>query len=128
MDPITLSSGAILTIHQTPFSVSKSLYQALLEESKSVKIEFGTDLDLNLWKDLFIVAMTSKKVEACMWECLKRALYNGEKINEQTFEPVEARRDYMGVLVEVAKYNVTPFLESLRSAYAQALAKGKISL
>jgi hypothetical protein len=127
MQEVSLPSGAKLSLGLTPFSVSKALYQALLEEARSVKVEFNTDLDINLFKDLFISAATSPKVEACMWKCLERCLYNGQRITEQTFEPVETRKDYIQVLIEVAKHNVIPFFESLRSAYDQAREKIKSS-
>lgn len=124
---VTLSSGAKLMLGHTPFTESKALYQALLEQAKEVTIDFNTDLDINLFKDLFIAAATSQKVDACMWVCLKRCLYNGQQITEQTFEPIEARKDYVKVIMEVAQHNVAPFFESLRSAYSQVQAREKSS-
>jgi hypothetical protein len=96
-----------------------------LEEAKTLKVDAGTDLDVNLWKDLFCASLSSRKIESCLWECMKRALYNGQRITEETFEPNEARVDYLEVSYEVAKHNVTPFLSGLSARFAPLLAKIK---
>jgi hypothetical protein len=124
-EKIKLPSGAELTISKTPFAVSKSLYQAILEEAKTSKIDAATEIDINLYKDLICTAFTSNKIEMCLWGCMKRALYNGEKITESTFEPDEARQDYYPVCIEVAKHNITPFLRGLSHALNPLLAKVK---
>ena len=46
-----------------------------------------------------------------------RCLYNGSKIDNDTFEAAEARQDYIKVCAEVAKENVAPFVKSLFADY-----------
>lgn len=117
-----LPSGAELRITLAPFSDSKALYQALLEEVKTLKWEASTEIDTNFIKDVVCVGLASKKFEAALWKCMERALYNNLKITEQTFEPVEARQDYIEACFEVAKENITPFLKTLMPLLSRARA------
>lgn len=119
-----LSSGAELNITVASFAESRDLYQAVLEEARSLKLDPDAEVDINLWKDLFCSAMGSKKIEKCLFVCMKRVTYNGMRITnpEETFEPVEARGDYMEVCLEVAKANILPFMKSLYAQYGQVLS------
>ncbi len=123
-----LPSGAELIITVAPFAVSRALYQSLLEEAKSLRIDPLSEIDVNLWKDVFASALSSKKVESCLEECMKRATYNGKRIDQDTFEPVEARQDYISVCFEVTKENVAPFTKSLYAEYKAILEKVKTFL
>lgn len=114
-----LPSGAELRITLAPFSDSKALYQAFLEEIKSLKWEASTEIDTNFIKDIFCVGLASKKFEAALWKCMERALYNNLKITENSFEPEEARQDYMVVCFEVAKENIMPFTKTLMPLFSQ---------
>ncbi len=125
---IDLPSGAILEVGLAPFGVSKALYQAVLEEAKTLKIDSKDELDVNLFKDIFCAGFSSKRIESCLDECMKRTLYNGKKIDSMTFEPEEARQDYMLVCFEVAKANISPFTKSLYAKYSDILGKLKASL
>lgn len=120
-----LPSGAELKVTVADFAVSKALYQAILEEAKAVHIDPVAEIDVNLFKDMFCACMSSKKVEVCLAECLKRVTYNGLKIDKDTFEPVEAREDFTTVCFEVAKENVAPFMKSLFAQFAPILGELK---
>lgn len=111
-----MPSGAKLAITVSPFAVSRSLYQAILEELKLTKLNPSDEIDINLFKDLMCIGFSSKKIEACIWECMKRVTYNGVKVTLETFEPLEAREDYFAACIEVIKENAMPFMKSL---YAQ---------
>lgn len=118
---VTLPSGAVLKLNSAPFKVSKALYQAVLEECKEVKISFDTPIDVNLIKDLFCTGFSSKKIEDALGKCFERCLYNGQKITDETFEPENARQDYLQVCIEVAKENIDPFMKSLYAQYGDIL-------
>lgn len=124
MREVKLPSGAVLKVAASPFAVSKALYQALLKELRAVPVSSKTDM-ASLYKDLFCVGFSSPAIEACLWECFKRCTYDcgkGElKIDEQTFEPVKNRDDYMRVCAEVAQENILPFAKSLYAEYQRAL-------
>ena len=122
-----LPSGAELKITVAPFADSRALYQAILEEAKGLKVDASTEIDVNLFKDLLCSLLASKKVESAIMLCMKRATYNGLKIDEQTFEPVEARQDYFEACFEVAKENIAPFTKSLYARFSPLLAKVNLS-
>jgi hypothetical protein len=125
MKEITLPSGAILKITLAPFSDAKALYQAFLEEMKTIEVSSTHDFT-NLFKNLVCIGFSSKKIESCLEVCLKRCTYNygkGDlKIDKDSFEPAENRGDYMSVCTEVAKENILPFMKSLYVQYQQLLA------
>lgn len=123
---VVLPSGAKLEITVSDFETSKALYQALLEEMKSVPINMDSAEDT--LKNILCSGLSSKKIERCMTECMGRATYNGLKISSETWEPIEARSDYILVCVEVSRDNVLPFTKSLFAQYADLFAKLKSTL
>jgi hypothetical protein len=123
MKEVTLPSGATLKITPSPFAVARDLFQAVTDELKAVHISASTEIDVNLFKDMFCAGLSSKRIEKCLMECLKKATYNGLKITEDTFEPVEAREDYVHVMLEVAKENLAPFMKSLFASFGDILKK-----
>ena len=125
MKEIKLPSGALLKITPSPFSDAKALYQAVLEDLRGLAMDSQTDMAA-LYKDLFCIGFSSKRIEVCLWECFKRCTYNGGngdlKIDKDTFEPISARDDYWTVCMEVAKENIHPFAKSLYAEYGHILA------
>ena len=126
MKEIKLPSGAILKIAPAPFENARALYQAVLEEAKTVAISSKDEL-ANVYKDLFCVGFSSKKIEAALGECFKKVLYcdkRGDlKIDKDTFEPLEARGDYVTVCMAVAKENIDPFVKGLYAEYKALFEK-----
>ncbi len=104
-----------------PFKDAKALYQAVLEEVKSLKLNPKDEIDVNLFKDLFCVGLSSKKIEAALWPCIERTTYDGHRITEETFEPEKAREDYVAVCMEVGKANIAPFAKNLMQQYSHIL-------
>lgn len=120
-----LPSGAILRIGLASFEQSRNLYQAVLEEAKAILIGSKTEM-ASVYKDLFCVGFSSKKIESCLWECFKHCTYNNGqtgdlKIDSDTFEPLAARDDYLTVCMEVARENIYPFVKSLYVEYEHVL-------
>lgn len=123
---VALPSGAKLAFNVAPFAEAKALYQAGLEEMKSLSLNDHAQVDANFWKDIFCVGLSSKKIEAALNVCLGRATYNGHKITNDTWEPIAAREDYMVVCFEVAKENILPFTKSLYAKYSHILEALKL--
>lgn len=124
----TLPSGAILKFNLASFTEGRALYQACLEELKSLSLDPEKEIDSNLFKDIFCAALSSKKIESCVWACFKRAtLSRGSsgdlKIDESSFESLEARQDYIPACFEVAKENIVPFAKSLYAEFRPLLDK-----
>lgn len=127
MKEVTLPSGRKIEITPAPFNDSKKLYQAFGGELLRVEIDGGKELS-NLIKNILCLGISSAAVEAALAPCLKRCTYNGVKILlPDTFEPVEAREDYLDICVEVAKENVSPFTKSLFAQF-KGLMVGVASL
>jgi hypothetical protein len=122
MREVRLESGATLRVSPAPFDIAKSLYQALLAEMRSVPVNAQTDM-VSIFKDIYCIGLSSKEVERYLWLCMERCQYNSGKgnlkIEPDTFEPVEARADFVQVCMEVAKENVGPFVKNLYAAYVQ---------
>jgi hypothetical protein len=125
---VKMPSGASLKINVAPFEVSKALYQAILEECKGIAVGGQTDLH-SVYKDLFCIGFSSKKIEACVWACFEKCTYDGTgadlRISKDTFEPLSARDDYMTACMEVTKANVLPFAKSLYAEYGHILREMK---
>jgi hypothetical protein len=120
---VTLPSGKKLQITLSSFAEGKALYKAVLEESRVLKLDPSAEADFNFFKDVFCTAFSSDKIEKCLEACMKRALYDGKRINADTFESVEAREDYTSVCWEVAQFNLRPFTKSLWQQLGQVVEK-----
>ena len=118
-----LPSGATLKIGLPPFAEARELFQAVMEELKSLKIDALTNIDVNFFKDIFCVGFSSKRIEVSLNKCLRRCTYNDLKIDESTFEPIESREDYLIVLFEVIQETISPFTKNLTALLSQAVAK-----
>lgn len=123
MRKVKLPSGAELTINPAPFVDAKYLYQALLREMKEINIDTQMEM-ANLYKELFCVGFSSPAIELALWKCLERCTYDNGKtgalrIDQDTFEPIESREDYLTVCTEVTKENVSPFVKTLFASYDQ---------
>lgn len=120
MTEFKLKSGNVLKISNIPFADANALYQAALKELKQVKLESKAEFG-NAVKDLFCLGFASREMQALLWEIFKRCQYcdkRGElKIDKDTFEPLEARADYMEVSVLVIKDVIGPFLNGLFAEY-----------
>ena len=123
-----LPSGAVLQIGLSSFADSKALYQAVLEECRMVTISgLGKSEMANLYKDLVCIGFSSPKIEKALNECFKQCLYNNGtgalKIDKDTFEPAEARQDYMNVCLAVLKENINPFVKSLYAEFGHLIGQ-----
>lgn len=127
MEPIKLPSGRELKITLSPFHVSRDLYQAMLEEIVNLKLDMHADIDGNLYKNIFCIALSSKKIEKALWKCMEKTTIDGIRVTEDSFEAEDHRDDYFNVMFEVAKANIQPFTKSLYAQYGHLLALVKKS-
>jgi hypothetical protein len=130
MKEIALPSGATLKISHTPFEVSLALNEAVIEELKGMDFSSETEM-LKIYKDLFCIGFSSKKIKECLWKCFERCTYNSGKgdfrIDKHTFDPEESRQDYATVCMEVAQYNIAPFVKAHSAKFSQVLESLKSS-
>ncbi len=122
---IILPSGASLDISTSSLEICENLLESVLEELKAVQLHLSSEVDIDMFKNLFCAAFSSKKVKLCLKECMKKVAYNGRKVDKDTFDPDEARGDYLLACFEVAKENLLPFMKPLAQQYSLILEKLK---
>ena len=129
-DPITLTSGAQLTLGIASFQEANDLKKALARELVAVNVNLTTlDIaklsadEMNSFKNVFFQILGSDAIESALWKCMARSLYNQTRISAETFQPEAAREDYHQVAWEVMVYSLRPFGKSLLSLFAQNLPK-----
>lgn len=109
----TLKSGRALEIPEMPFEVADELKMVVASEMKGTKLDGAQEVDFNFFKDILLVALSSRPIKAALKDCLKRCTYEGRRIDDQTFEPMAAREDYHEVCFEVLQETLRPFLKGL---------------
>jgi hypothetical protein len=119
---IKLPSGADLVVTPSPFEAARDLYQALMRAGLKLKLDGRVEIDYNFFKDVLFMGFSDKDIEHYVWECMKKAHYNKLPITKDTFEDVRARQDYIQVLFEVTKENVTPFTSGLYAPLKELMA------
>jgi len=134
---INLPSGATLEIQIASFAVGNSLFKTLCREFKNSGVLAGgitlkniADKDISVLAGPVLQAAGSDDVERCLWECFKTCLYNNTRITRDTFEPEEARGDYLKAAWEVLKTNLAPFFYGIdwkSLAASNAARKGQKS-
>lgn len=120
MREVKLPSGSVLKVSPAPFEDAKGLLKAVLAETKSVSLSSEREI-ADMLKDLFFVGFSSAYIESQLEKCIGRCLYNGVRISADTFEPHQARQDYLTVCAEVATENLGPFLKGLFAKLTETL-------
>lgn len=123
MEEKIMPSGATLRVTAAPFADSKRLYQAVLEEMRTMNLAPDRDIETELLREMFLVGFSSKKIDSTLSVCLARSLYNGIRIGEDTFEDERTREDYLIVCWEVAYANLSPFMKTLPLLLKSAIAQ-----
>lgn len=135
-----LDSGSTLEITRSPFALSHRLFKATMKElghvdlnfgvqGKSVKDVFKMDVNdqvINTIKNTLAKLLCSEEIEAILWLCFERALYNDQKITKDIFENETAAGDFLEISKEVMVYNLIPFSKGLQSLF-QGLPINKVS-
>lgn len=119
MKDFTAPSGAKVQIGVASWGNFQALQSAVFREAAKIGFDlkgFKMDTEINLgglistFANVFLTIAGSPEVYAAIWPCLEKSTYNGHKITQATFEPIEHRQDYLEILKEFAVFNVTPFL------------------
>lgn len=120
MNEILLKSGAVLVVNMAPFSASNKLLKVVMRELKTVDLELeNLDLakiatqDINTLKNAICQLLASDALEQSVFECMAKCTYNGSRVVKETFEPEDARGDYLPCAWEVIKANLRPFFSGL---------------
>lgn len=114
---VKLPSGAELEVQVAPLAAAEALSMAVASELRALRMDASQTIDVNFAKDLFCTAVASPAIKAALEPCMKRCLYAGLPISDDTFEPVDARQDLWLAKYEVAYDNVHPFMRGPLSRY-----------
>lgn len=120
MDPIQLKSGASLAVNIAPFAIGNKLMKTVARELSHVDFNLNlksfdelSDQDINVLKNVVFQLLASDAIEAAVMECMRKCLYNDQRITPETFESEIARPDYLPTVWEVMKANLRPFFAGL---------------
>lgn len=110
---VLLKSGAKLVVNMASFKESNALFKAYSSELKDVNVDFHNPYDLTFLTQLVLRGISSDQVRTALDVCMQRCTYNNLKIDDQTFESVKAREDYMPCAIQIAIENIKPFMKGL---------------
>lgn len=126
MKEIPLPSGAVLKISTIPFEAANNLKKVVMRDMKHLSLDSSKQV-LDLCKDYLCLAFGSDEVEKCLWECMKKCIYNSGsgdfKIDSQTFESVKAREDFTEVQFQVGSEALLPFSKGLFAVLQNLLGR-----
>lgn len=111
MTEIVVPSGAAVTINPASFEAAKTLEKAILREMGIS----GINNMANIISTALLI-VSSESVNAALWPCLARCLYEKEKIIQQTFDKPERRKDFYPLVQACLEENIGPLFDGLRSA------------
>lgn len=123
---VTLPTGAVLKINDAPFKDAHALYQAVLKMLVFAEVPEGKE-KRDVIKDYLPLTLASPEVHQAVMKCFERATYNEKKITDATFEPIEARKDFVQACIEVQIQNLDPFLAGVLLKSSAKPAKGDTS-
>lgn len=114
MTEFVSKSGAQVMIGLAPWKDAKELKNVIVSASVPLeKISF-TEKSLDDFLSKFIVIIDSAPVfQAAIWPCLIRCTRNQQKIEQSTFDSIEARADYYEIVEACVKENLRPLLEKI---------------
>lgn len=121
-EQIQLPSGSKIAITLLPFEEAWSVVQTITEVFENINVDLkGVDFAKIEAKDIYNLKspicsiLSNKKIIEAARICFKRTLYNGIKIDGQTFENKDNRKDFLLVVFHAIKENIAPFFANLSS-------------
>lgn len=92
------------------FKLKSVIQNALLSTGKNIEDLLDEDLGTVIFS-----LDGSEEVMLCLFECLKKSLYNGNAIKPDVFDDVKAREDLYEIFFNCIKVNLHPFLKTILS-------------
>ena len=99
-----------------------SLVEAFKLKSTIQKALLGQGLNIEQLMDVDIMTVimsldSSEEVTNCLFECLKKSLYNDNAIKPDVFDDVKAREDLYEIFFNCIKVNLYPFFKTALSKF-----------
>ncbi len=123
----TLPSGSKLVVSESAYQDANTLLKALLRTAKGVQLAHNPlETDVTALKDVVLEAATSPEVDAALFKCAERAMYENVRVTKDLFDDPKlkdlARGDYFLILWHVIEVNCGPFFGKTFSALKERLA------
>ena len=126
---IILSSGAKLEITPLPYLKAWIVSQIVVKEIekigldtkelKSIDFKNLMAVDALNFKNPLCAILGSEPIIEAAKTCMERCTYNSLRIDDDTFERIEARQDFLPVVFSVLKENISPFFANLFSFFTK---------
>jgi hypothetical protein len=118
-----LPSGGELNVTPLGFEEAWRVSQDVIGVIKELSLDFSAidfkkpmTVDLvREFKDPICTLLGSPVINKSVRSAFNRATYNGAKIDKMTFDPVEARGDYLFAAFYALKENISPFFDGILS-------------
>jgi hypothetical protein len=109
-----LPSGSKMTVSESSYEDANALLKALLKAAKGIPLaKDPMSMDVTVLKDALIEAATSSEVDAAIFKCAERAVYENVKVTKALFDDPKlkeaARADYFLIQWHVIEVNCGPF-------------------
>jgi len=75
-----------------------------------------SDIDISAIKRPLSQVLSNAEIRKAGDKCLVKCIYNGQRVTAKTWEPIEARKDYLYAMFHALKDNVAPFFEGAFSS------------
>ena len=124
-DPIELQSGNKLRVQKASLDKATALLDTLTDKfstafgGTAAKEGHNGEVIQAILNGISSVA-TDKKMRDQIITCFQGCTYNDENLSKDTFEAVEARKDFLEVLIVVGRANVEDFLPPTLGAMLKA--------
>lgn len=103
-----LESGAEIEVTLASFPEGHRLFKVVAKELQ------GLDLAIGTVQNLALKLISSEEIEAALWPCMARGVYNNsQKIVPSLFEDPAIRCDFLEIAKEVMVFNLTPFSKNV---------------
>lgn len=112
MTEFTAPSGATIKISEAAFVDAARLKRAIWREV-GLKDGFDIERDAGDLISQLIRLLGSEEIDALLWPCMGRCLYNGERVQPGLFDRPGTRQDYYAIVAACLKANLGPLLEGL---------------
>lgn len=111
-----------LRITPASFTDAQALQRAIANAMKGSNIELPenmkSEIKLGGFIDAAMSLISSPEVDAALFKCAEKAVYNNQKVSRDFFEDVANRELYYEIMLELIKVNVGPFFKRIASKFA----------
>lgn len=125
-EKFTLPSGAKFEVTPLPYLKAWGVTQKIAKSLEKLNIDIKSIDPKNIkvtdvldFKNPICAILADEAIIEAARECFTRCTYNGLKIDDDTFESVKARCDFLPCVFYALKVNISPFFSNLISFFSK---------